>query len=123
LLTLPFQQSFSSLTTSEQTAFYVAFFGSATASILLIAPSAHQRIRAPRSGVHRRSREHLLFTVRMTIVGTVIFAIALGAAVFLVTSIVLEQAAAAIGTAIVAALVAWAWFYVPMVRFREPDSR
>lgn len=110
------------MTTSEQTAFYVAFFGSATASILFIAPSAHQRLRAPRSGVHRRSREHLLFTVRMTIVGTAIFAIALGAAVYLVTAIVLAQAAAAVVTAVVATLVAWAWFYVPLVRFRDPDT-
>ena len=46
LLTLPLQQSFSSLATAEEVSFFVAFFGSAIASILLIAPSAHQRLRA-----------------------------------------------------------------------------
>lgn len=119
LLVLPFQSSFRDLTTPERFSYYVAFFGSAIASILFIAPSAHQRIRAPRSGVRRHSRSHLRFTVGMTIVGTIVFAVALAAAVYLVTSIVVERAAAAAGTAVVAALVAWAWFYVPMVTFRR----
>ena len=88
LLTLPFLESFRSLPVSEKTAFYLAFFGSAVASILLIAPSAHQRIRAPISGVKRRSARHLQITVRITIIGTVVFAVALVAAVYLVSSLV-----------------------------------
>lgn len=121
LLTLPLQQSFSSLSAPERAAFLVALFGSAAASILLIAPSVHQRIRAPRSGVPRRSEHDLRYTVYLTIAGTSVFAFALAAAVYLVTSIVLEAAHAATAAAAVSLLVAWAWFYVPMVTFERAD--
>ncbi len=119
LLTVPFQSSFADLSGVNQTAYYLAFFASAVASILLIAPSAHQRLRAPKSGVRRRSHSHLRFTVRMTIVGTAVFAVAIAAAVYLVTSVLLDDVTAAMGTAVVAALVAWAWFYVPLVTFER----
>lgn len=119
LLTLPLQSSFESLSRVEQGSYYVAFFGSAVASILLIAPAAHQRLRAPRSGVPRHSRAHLLFTVRMTIVGTAVFAIALAASVYLISSFVFASVAASVAMAAVAVLVAWAWFYVPLVRFQR----
>lgn len=121
LLTLPLQQSFASLSGFERTSFLVALFASAVASILLIAPSAHQRLRAPKSGVTRRSERHLQATVYLTIVGTLAFAFALAAAVYLVTSIVLESVAAAVGAGAVALLVAWAWFYVPLVTFERMD--
>lgn len=117
LLTIPFQAPFTDLTSDEGVAFYTSFFASAIAVVLLIAPSAHQRLRAPQTGVKRQSRAHLLFTVRMTIVGTVAFAVALASAVYLVTALFLEQRAAAVGTSLIAGLVAWAWFYVPLVRF------
>lgn len=121
LLTIPFQTPFTDLTSDEGVAYYTSFFASAVAAVLLIAPSAHQRLRAPQSGVKRRSRAHLLFTVRMTIVGTVAFAVALASAVYLVTALVVEERAAAISAGVIAALVAWAWFYVPLVRFRRED--
>lgn len=121
LLTLPLQRSFDTLTAAERGAFLFAFFGSAVASVLLIAPSAHQRIRAPLTGVRRRSRDHLRFTVLMTIAGTIVFAFALAASVYLITSIVLAEPAAAASTAAIALLVAWAWFYVPLNRFSRED--
>lgn len=117
LLTLPFQRAFADLSTAERYVFMVAFSGSAVASILLIAPSAHQRIRAPLSGVRRHSEEHLAYAVRMTIAGTVTFAVALTAAIYLVTVLVVGSALAAISVATIAALAAWAWFYVPLVTF------
>ena len=117
LLILPFQPLFGDLTSAELRAFYIAFFGSAVASILLIAPSAHQRIRALISGVRRHSARHLQITVRITIVGTIIFAIALGAAVYLVSSMVLNGVGVILATIAVMALLCWSWFYVPIVTF------
>ena len=117
LLTLPFLESFDRLPGGEKTAFYLAFFGSAVASILLISPSAHQRIRAPISGVKRRSARHLLITVRITIAGTIVFAVALAAAVFLVSSLVLNGIGVVLATIAVSALLIWSWFYVPLVTF------
>lgn len=119
LLTLPLQSAFSGLGASAQTAYFVAFSASALASALLIAPSAHQRIRAPATGVRRHSARHLAFAVWMTIAGTVAFAIALSAAVFLVTVLVLDSALAGVAAAVIAGLVAWAWFYVPLVTFKR----
>jgi hypothetical protein len=118
LLILPLQESFAALAVSERVAFYFAFFGSAVASILLIAPSAHQRIRAQISGVKRRSAAHLHMTVRITIVGTIIFAVALVAAVFLVSSLVIDDTIGVVlATVAVAGLLGWSWFYVPLVTF------
>ena len=53
----------------------------------------------------------------MTIAGTAFFAVALAAAVFLVTLLVITSLYAAAGTAFIAGLVAWSWFYVPLRTF------
>ena len=74
LLVLPLQASFGEIRDVERIAYYVSFFGSAMASVLLIAPSAHQRLRAPVNGVERRSERHLQIAVSLTIAGTIIFA-------------------------------------------------
>ena len=120
LLILPLQSAFAEIGDMGQIAYYVAFFGSAMASVLLIAPSAHQRLRAPFSGVGRRSRRHLRVTISMTIAGTIIFAFALAAAVLLISTLVLPTDSIAIAaTAAVAAVIAWSWFYVPLVTFQR----
>jgi len=122
LLILPLQESFDALAASERVAFYFAFFGSAVASILLIAPSAHQRIRAPISGVKRQSARHLHMTIRITIAGTIIFAVALVAAVFLVSSLVIDETIGVVlATIAVAGLLGWSWFFVPLVSFAAED--
>jgi len=121
LLILPLQESFHDLAPSERVAFYIAFFGSALASILLIAPSAHQRLRAPVSGVKRHSARHLQITVRITIVGTIIFAMALAAAVYLVSSLVMDGIGVLLATLAVTALLGWSWFYVPLVTFSDKE--
>lgn len=119
LLTLPLQASFGDISTAERASYYIAFFGAAMASVLLIAPSAHQRIRAPISGIERHSRRHLRFTVAITIVGTVVLAVALAAAVFLISSLTLTTGVAIGATVVVSAVVAWSWFYVPLVSFQR----
>jgi hypothetical protein len=56
----------------------------------------------------------------MTIAGTIIFAIALAAAVFLISTLVLPTDGVAIGaTAAVAVVIAWSWFYIPLVTFQR----
>lgn len=119
LLVLPLQASFGDINDMERVAYYIAFFGSAMASVLLIAPSAHQRLRAPISGIERRSRRHLRFTVVITIAGTVVFTVALAAAVFLVSSLTLSLEMAVAATVAVTAVMAWSWFYVPLVSFQR----
>jgi len=119
LLVLPLQASFAEITDLERIAYYVAFFGSAMASVLLIAPSAHQRLRAPISGVERRSEKHLQIAVSLTIAGTIIFAVALSASVLLISTLTLTDSVAVGATMAVAAVLAWSWFYIPLVTFRH----
>lgn len=117
LLTLPLYDHFDDLIRSERVAYYVAFVAALVSSILLMAPSAHQRMRSG-DGVARRHRRHLESAVRLTVVGTVGFAITITASAFLVSSLVLGTGVAIGVTALVAAVGAWSWFYLPLVGFR-----
>lgn len=121
LLILPFQGSFGDLDVVNRGAYYCAFLAAGLATALLIAPSAHQRMRAPQSGVRRRSATHLRVTVWVTIWGTVAFAVALSAAVFLVSRLVLSSTAAAVAAGAVTAVLAWTWFWMPLVTFRRVE--
>lgn len=121
LLIVPLQGAFRDFDTLERGIYYTAFFAAALAVVLLIAPAAHQRIRAPISGVSRRNAHHLRVTVWVTIAGTLSMATALTAAVFLVSRIVFSSTVAGFASATVVAITAWAWFYVPLVTFDERD--
>lgn len=119
LLTAPFQTSFSELTGASRAAFTAAFFASGTASVLLIAPSVHQRLRAPASGLRRKSKRHLIIATWVTIAGTFAMGIAIVATVFLVTSVVFDQRPALAASGVIAVVLGWSWLYLPYVTFRK----
>jgi hypothetical protein len=119
LLILPFQAPFGDLTTANNLVFYIAFFSAALSSILLIAPSVHQRVRAPISGIKRRTLSHVMTATRLAIVGTVLFLVTISSVVFLISSIVIDDLFASIATAVAAGVAGWAWFYLPLVSFRN----
>ena len=119
LLILPLQAAFADFDGLSRWTYYVAFFAAAVAAVLLIAPSTHQRVRGPMTGISRSSRRHLQITVWVTIAGTLSLAIAIAAAVFLVSRLVFTSMTAAIASAAVVFLVAWSWFFLPLVTFRR----
>jgi amino acid transporter len=120
LLTLPLQAAFSDLRAVERFAFYLAFVSAALATVLMVAPSAHQRVRAPISGIPRRSPSDVASATWLSIAGTICFAISIGAAVYLVSALVFEDDVwAGIITALVAGVTAWSWFYMPLVTFNK----
>ncbi|MBT8208148.1 MAG: hypothetical protein HKN07_07545 [Acidimicrobiia bacterium] len=120
LLTLPLLPAFDRLTTAERWGFAIAFFGSALASVLLIAPSVHQRVRAPISGIRRRDPSHIRAAVRLAISGTIAFIVALVAAVYLISSLIMPvPSLTVIATSAIAGVAGWAWFYMPLVQFRD----
>jgi hypothetical protein len=119
LLILPFQPAFGDLTTANNLVFYVAFLSAALSSILLIAPSVHQRVRAPISGIKRRTPSHVMTATRLAIAGTVLFLLTITAVVFLISSLVIDDLWASIATAAAAGVAGWAWFYLPLVSFRD----
>lgn len=119
LLILPLQSSFPEISTSNTAVFYTAFLSAALSSVLLIAPSVHQRVRAPISGIRRTSLEHVMFAAKIAIVGTVLFLISISSVVYLVSSVVFADTVAAVATTATAVIAGWAWFYLPLVQFRN----
>lgn len=122
LLILPLQASFADLGDVNTYVFYVAFGSAALASVLLISPSVHQRVRAPISGIKRRTWSHVMYATKMAIAGTVAFLVAISAVVFLVSSLVFSDQAAIVATVFLATIAAWAWFYVPLIKFDTSDE-
>lgn len=121
LLVLPLQSSFPELSDVNRLVYYVAFTSAAISAVLLIAPSVHQRVRAPISGIKRRSWGHVMFATKLAIAGTVFFLVAIASVVFLVSSLVFSDALAITATVVIALISSWAWFYVPLVSFSNED--
>lgn len=119
LLIAPFQSAFDELTRAERIGYTIGFYSAGVATVLLIAPSAHQRIRAPESGLPRHSRRHLVIATWITIAGTAVMGVAITATVFLVTSIVFGGVAAVAGTASIGLVILWTWVFIPLVTFRR----
>jgi hypothetical protein len=120
LLTVPLYDKFDDLVRAERVAYYLAFTSALTGSLLLMAPSAHQRLRAD-DGVARQSHHHLRIAVRLTVVGTIALLVAIGAVAYLVTSIVLNTPMAIALTAAIVVVGGWSWFYLPLVTFEQDD--
>lgn len=121
LLIAPFQGEFSRLDAVERNTFSVAFIAAGLSSVLLIAPSIHQRVRAPMTGLRRHSKRHLSMTIWVALAGSAFMAIAILATVYLVARLVYSAAPAAIVTATVGAVLLGTWLYLPLVAFRRSD--
>lgn len=119
LLVVPFQSQFVELSMVNSIVFYIAFGSAASSSILLIAPSVHQRVRAPISGIRRHSISHVMVATRLGIIGTSLFMVTIASVVYLVSALLAGELFAAIATALAVLLAAWSWFYLPLVGFDE----
>jgi hypothetical protein len=116
LLTVPFAQRFEQVTELQRDVYFVALLATLASSSLLIAPSAYHRMRW-----RARDKEQLLQTAnRLAILGLALLGIAMAASAFFVTDFLFSVRAASLVTAACAALIAWFWFGLPVVRgFRE----
>ena len=111
LLTAPFQQRFASLPGSLRNAFFAAIVCATLATVLLIAPSAHHRLRW-RAGEKERI---LRIGNQMALWGTVFLAAAIVLALYVVTN-VLFTSELALATAVAAVLVfVGIWYVLPML--------
>ncbi|MGD2043468.1 MAG: DUF6328 family protein [Acidimicrobiia bacterium] len=117
LLVLPLQASFGDISDPNTIVFYIAFASAALSSVLLIAPSVHQRVRGPITGIKRTTWSHVMYATKLAIGGTVAFLVSIAAVVYLVSSLVFTDWLAIVATVVVATTAAWAWFYLPLVRF------
>ena len=112
LLAVPFANGWERVTDLQRDVFFLAFIATATASILLIAPSSYHRLRW-REG----DKEQMLRTSnRLAIAGTVFLALGMTAVVFLIGDILFHLWWAGLTTAIVAGGFAWFWYGLPLLR-------
>jgi len=124
LLTLPFSQVFATLTRVQRDAFVWSFLCTGAAMMLLMAPSAHHRLR-----FREQDKERMLFWFnRLVIAGTVFLAMAIAGVVFLVIDVIYGSTVAAVASAIAAAWLFLFWYAIPLWYQRGlgpklPDTR
>ena len=111
LLTVPFTQRFSALTQDDRRVYFAAVIATAVATVLLIAPTAHHRLRF-RSGV----KEHLLRVSNvLAVAGLVCLAFAITAVTYLIADMIYAGRLPAITAACLAGAFALVWFVMPFV--------
>jgi hypothetical protein len=111
LLTAPFNQRFADLAPRLKEAYL--------ATVLLIAPSAHHRLRW-----REREKERLLrIANRTTLWGTVFLAAAIVLAVYVVTSVLFQGKVALLAAAVAAVLFGWFWYALPLLGRFTADAR
>jgi hypothetical protein len=112
LLGVPFTQRFGEVTDIQKDVYFLTFLCTATATALLIAPSAYHRL-----DWRRGDKEHLLVVSnRLAISGTAFLALAISGAVFVVTDILFDPTSAAVVAAVTAAFFGWFWYGLPLLR-------
>src|SRR5215218_7092155 len=118
LLTAPFQQRFAQLPGSLRNAFFASIVCATLATALLIAPSAHHRLRW-----RARDKERLVrIGNQMAIVGTVFLAAAIVLALYVITDVLFTTDLAlwtAVGAVILFGVL---WYVVPMVGRSSPSE-
>ena len=120
LLILPFQAGFADVTDVERAVFLVAFLATTAATVLLIAPATYHRIQF-REGDKLRM---LLLSNRLVIAGTLCLGLAITAAVFLISEVLLGDVWAwAVAAASAIALLLF-WYGLPVSgRLRARSGR
>ena len=109
LLIVPFQQTASRITEFQRDVYFVTLLAVCVATGLLIAPAAQHRVL-----FRQQDKEGLLHrSSRMAYAGLVVLAVAITAAVLLVTDVLFSRTQAWISTAAVGAVLAWWWIVVP----------
>jgi len=112
LLIVPFSNGFPKMTGTQRDVYFVAFLCAAVATVLLIAPSAHHRLR-----FRAKSKEELLLRAnRLAIVGLGFLSAAISAVVFVITDVLFGEPWPALVATASAAAFGWIWYVVPMFR-------
>jgi O-antigen/teichoic acid export membrane protein len=118
LLIVPFSNGFPKMTSLQRDVYFVAFLCATVSAVLLIAPSAHHRLR-----FRAKEKEQLLFRAnKLAIAGLGFLAAAMSAVVYVITDVIFKEPWAAILSALAAALFAWIWYVVPLSRRFSGDD-
>jgi len=110
LLIVPFNAAWTSTSRAERAWYYVALLATLVSTTLLMAPTAYHRLRW-----RERNKERMLHVCqRLTVAGMIALAVAMVAAVVLVSEKVLGSGWAIVFGGFAAALLALAWFALPL---------
>jgi Kef-type K+ transport system membrane component KefB len=111
LLTAPFQQRFTQLPGTLRNAFFAAIACATVATALLIAPSAHHRLRW-----REREKERLLqMANRLAIWGTLFLAVAIVLALYVITDLLFATWLAVVTAVLAVTMFAWLWYALPLL--------
>jgi Family of unknown function (DUF6328) len=114
LLSLPFTMRFAMLSHAQRQLYIASLMLAALATALLLAPVAYHRL-----VFRRQQKEHLIRAANvMAICGLVTVALAISAAVLLVTGFVDHGLPAVLVTAFMVCLFGGLWFALPLARRR-----
>jgi hypothetical protein len=112
LLTIPFAQGFTRMSSGERYTYFASLLSVAAATALLISPTSYHRIHF-RSGEKKR----LLFTSnRLAIAGLFLLAVAISLALYVITSFLFSAGSAWIVALLAAAWFGWFWYGLPLSR-------
>ncbi len=113
LLVVPFQQGFTKVTPFQERVYFVSLLCTAIAAALLISPTAYHRM------TFRRQQKHKLVPLanRLALAGLAFLALAVTAAILLITDIVFGATETVVATTtFVFGFYAIFWFLLPLRR-------
>lgn len=112
LLVVPFNARFATLTSGQRHLYLASLLFAGVASALLIAPAAHHRLT-----FRLQDKQHLVMTAnRLTIAGLACLAIAMTAAIGLVTDVVFDVDTAVAASVAIGLLFLTLWYAMPLRR-------
>src|SRR3954449_1790298 len=119
LLTVPFSSRFDEITRFQKGAYFAALVGTAAASVLLIAPTSVHRL------LFRRGQKEYMVDLsnRLAIGGLLSLAVAMVAAMLLVSDVMFGMAVAVVIGVGTTAAFGFVWALLPLRRRREVRRR
>jgi Family of unknown function (DUF6328) len=112
LLTVPFTQRFSTLSSGQEKVYYATLVATAISALLLIAPSAHHRI-----NFRQQDKQYIVFFAnRLTIAGLGFLALATSGVMWLITDLLYGSTATTIAVTATVLAFATLWYVIPLVR-------
>jgi hypothetical protein len=119
LLTVPFSQRFTQLTSLDRAVYFAALLCAAVASALLIAPSVHARL--------SRGREDYDWVLRISrplmLAGSFFLMCGIGCAIYLVTDVLYRSVAAGIVAGATVVIIVTTWFGIPLIHRRARNDQ
>ena len=119
LLTVPFSQRFTQLSTFQEWLYFAVMITVALATVMLVAPTAGHRI------LFRRQQKEFIVTISNTLalVGLLLLAIGMTGAIALISNFIFGTATALVSSIVMAIAYAGFWYLGPLRRRAQLPPR